>query len=87
MFVYLFQCFKMASTLEDCTIEEHQDVIRFVFSEGTKSSVIYSIMLNKYKKSFMNRAKLYKWIDGYRLGRINVRDFAASGRQWKCQMQ
>lgn len=41
----------MASTLEDCTIEEQQDVITFLFSEGTKSSEIYSRMVKHNGKS------------------------------------
>lgn len=70
----------MASSLEDCTLEEQRAVIRFLFSEGTKPSEIHSRMKRQYGKSCINRANFYKWIDRYKLGRTNVSDVQRSGR-------
>jgi len=70
----------MDAPLQDCTIEEQRDVVRFVWAEGVKPVEIHRRMLSKYRQSTMSQRKVYEWVERFKSGQTRVIDEYRSGR-------
>jgi hypothetical protein len=70
----------MAAPLSDCTIEEQRTVVRFLWTEGVKSTEIYHQMLAEYGAYTMREQKIYEWIECSKEGRKSVMDESRPGR-------
>jgi len=65
--------------LQDCTIEEQRDVVRFLWAEGAKPVEIHRRMLAQYGQSTMSQRKVYEWVEMFKSGRTRVTDEGRSG--------
>jgi len=70
----------MEARLQDCTIEEQRDVVRFLWAEGAKPLEIHHRMLGQYGQSTMSQQKVCEWVERFKLGRTRVTDEGRSGR-------
>jgi len=70
----------MDAPLQDCTIEEQRDVVRFVWAEGVKPVEIHRRILVQYGQSTMSQRKVYEWMERFKSGRTRVTDGGRSGR-------
>jgi hypothetical protein len=48
----------MAAALVECTKEEQQNMVRFLWSEGVESSKIYGRLSHQYDETCMNERKV-----------------------------
>jgi len=62
----------MDALLQDCTIEEHRGVVRFLWAEEAKSVEIHRRMLVQYGQSTMSQRKVYEWVERFKSGRTRV---------------
>ena len=70
----------MDAPLQDCTIEEQCDIVRFLWAEGVKLVEIHRRMLAHYGQSTMSQRKVYEWVERFKSGRTRVTDEDCSGR-------
>jgi len=56
----------MDTPLQDCTIEEQRDVVRFLWAEGVKPVEIHRRMLAQYGQSTMSQRKVYEWVESFK---------------------
>ena len=70
----------MDAPLQDCTIEEKRDVVRFLWAEGVKHVEIHCRMLAQYEQSIMIQRKVYEWMERFKSVRTRVTDEGRSGR-------
>jgi len=70
----------MDAPLQDCTIEEQQGVVRFLWAEGVKPVEIHRRMLAQYGHSTMSKRKVYEWVERFKFCRTRVTDEGRSGR-------
>lgn len=71
----------MARQLEAYIFEQQHSVIRFLVAERVNPSEIFSRILTESRKSCINHANTYKWVDRFRCGRKRVGDKIQGGRQ------
>ena len=64
----------MNAPLQDCTIEEQRDVVRFLWAERVKSVEIHRRMLAQYGQNTMSQRKVYEWVERFKSGRTRVTD-------------
>ena len=64
----------MDAPLQDCTIAEQRDVVRFVWAEGVKPVEIHRRMLAQYGQSTMCQRKVYDWVERFKSSRTRVTD-------------
>ena len=69
----------MDAPLQDCTIEEERDVVRFLWA-GVKPMEIHRRMLAQYGPSTMSQRKVYEWVERFKSGRTRITDEGLSGR-------
>ncbi|UYV67001.1 hypothetical protein LAZ67_4003627 [Cordylochernes scorpioides] len=60
----------MEAPLKDCTTLEQRAVIRFLNAEGIQTSQICQRMKNIYGESCLSQKNIYKWVNGFKNGRI-----------------
>ena len=70
----------MDAPLQDCTIEEKCNVVRFLWAEGVKPVEIHRLMLAQYGQSTMSQRTVYEWVERFKSGRTRVTDEGRSGR-------
>ena len=70
----------MDPPLQDCTIEEQSDVVRFLWVEGVKPVEIHHRILVQYGQSTVSQGKVYQWVETFISGRTRVTDEGSSGR-------
>jgi len=70
----------MDAPLQDCTIEEKCNVVRFLWAEGVKPVEIHRLMLAQYGQSTMSQRTVYEWVERFKSGRTRVTDGGRSGR-------
>jgi len=70
----------MDAPLQDCTIEEQCDIVRFLWAEGVKPVEIHRRMLAHYGQSIMSQRKVYEWVERFKSGRTRVTDEGRSGQ-------
>ena len=70
----------MNPPLQDYTIEEQRDVVRFLWAEGVKPVEIHRRMLAQYGQSTMIQRKVYEWVERFKSGRTRVTDEGRSRR-------
>jgi transposase len=70
----------MAAPLSDCAIEEQRVVVRFLRTEGVKSTEIDRRMLAEYGARTMHQRNIYEWIERFKEGRTSVTDESRPGR-------
>ena len=70
----------MDPSLRDCTIEEQQGIVRFLWAEGVKPVEIHRCMLAQYGQSTTSQRKVYEWVEMFKSGRTRVTDEGRSGR-------
>jgi len=58
----------MDAILQDCSIEEQRDVVRFLWAEGVKPVDIHHRMLAQYGQSTMSQRKVYEWVERFKSG-------------------
>ena len=66
--------------LQNCTIEEQRDVVRFLWAEGVKPVEIHHRVLAQYGRSTMSQRNVYEWVERFKSGRTRVTDEGPSGR-------
>ena len=64
----------MEDPLQDCTIEEQSDVVRFLWVEGVKPVEIHHRILVQYGQSTVSQRKVYEWVERFKSGRTRVTD-------------
>jgi hypothetical protein len=64
----------------ECAKEQHQYVIRFLWSEGVKTGEIYGRMSVQYGDNCMRRREVYVWVERFGGGRRSVDNDSRSGR-------
>ena len=72
--------YNVAAPLSTCTVEEQRSVIRFLWSEGVKPSVIYRRMKVQYGDNCLSEGRVCEWVERFQNGRQNVSDEHRSGR-------
>jgi hypothetical protein len=65
---------KMAAKLSICTVEEERAVIRFLWSEGFKTSEIYRRMLTQYGEHFTAQKTVSEWVERFKRDRTTLDD-------------
>jgi len=65
--------------LQDCTIEEQRDVVRFLCAEEAKPVEIHHRMLAQCGQSTMSQQKVCEWVERFKSGRTRVTDDGHSG--------
>ena len=71
---------KMATPLENCTLEEQRAVVRFLKAEGVQVSEIYQRMKAQYGDSCLSRKSVYEWAARLSKGCVNLSDEQRPGR-------
>jgi hypothetical protein len=56
------QCVTMETPLSECTISEQRAVMRFLWAEGIKPSVIHRRILVQYGDKCIGQKKVYEWV-------------------------
>jgi hypothetical protein len=69
----------MAVKLENCTKEEQQSVIRFLWAEGVPGGQIHQCMCTQYGDNALSRRVVYDWIEMFKIGHVSVTDAERSG--------
>ena len=64
----------MDAPLQDCIIEEHRGVMRFLWAEGVKPVEIHCRMLAQCGQSTVSQRKIYEWVEWFKSGRTRVTD-------------
>ena len=70
----------MDAPLQDCTIEEQRDVVRFLWAERAKHVEIHRRMLAQFRQSTMSQRKVYEWVVSFKSSRTRVTDEGRFGR-------
>ena len=63
---------KMAVLLQQCTKQEQQSVVRFLFSKGVKPIEIHRRMSIQYGDRRMSRTQVYEWTETFKNGVTSV---------------
>jgi len=70
----------MDAPLQDYTIEEQHDLVRFLWAEEAKPVEIHRRMLAQYGHSTMSQRKVCEWVEKFKSGRTRVTGEGRSGR-------
>jgi len=70
----------MAAKLINCTKEEQQSVIRFLWAEGVLGAQIHLRVCAQYGDKVLFRRIVYEWIEMFENGHTSVMDAERSGR-------
>jgi len=70
----------MDPPLQDCTIEEQRDLLRFLWAEVVKPVENHRRMLTQYGQSTMSQRKVYEWVERFKSCRTRVTDEGRSSR-------
>jgi len=65
--------------LHQCTKQEQQSVVRFLFSEGVKPIEIHCRMRIQYGDRSMSRTQVYEWTEKFKNGVISLEDSPRPG--------
>ena len=65
--------------MQQCTKQEQQSVVRFLFSEGVKPIEIQRRIRIQYSDRYMSRIQVYEWIEKFKNGVTSVEDSPRPG--------
>jgi hypothetical protein len=69
----------MAAKLGNCTKEEQQSVIRYLWAEGLPGGQIHQHMCAQYEDSALSRRVVCEWIEMFKNSCMSVTDAERSG--------
>jgi len=77
----------MTAPLSTSTVEEQRSVIRFLWSEGVKTSEIYRGMKVQCGDSCLSQGRVYEWVERFQNGQRSGRPVSMASETVKQQVE